>query len=217
MSGARQDRVFAACGIASVALQLGGFVVGAASGGATVTLASSPAKVGQAFANPVGTGVWVGAYIGLLSFAAFLAFAVWATARLGGGLIGGIARTAATTYAALGIAAWCVLDALEFRAGHGMSTQLTTALSNVNEALYVGSWFPGAVFLLAAGTLALTAARRALGWSAIAAAVVTLAGAAAPMNDLVQNTIVLWFIWIVWASISLARDERVSAEAVAVA
>jgi hypothetical protein len=40
-------------------------------------------------------------------------------------------------YAAVGIAAWCVLDAVEFRAGHGMGTQLATALTNINEALYV--------------------------------------------------------------------------------
>jgi len=36
----------------------------------------------------------------------------------------------------LSIAALCVFDAVEFRAGHGMGTQLATALTNINEALY---------------------------------------------------------------------------------
>src|SRR5947208_5100405 len=98
-----------------------------------------------------------------------------------------------------------------------MGTQLATVLTNINEALYVGSWFLSAFFLLAAGALALTpAARRALGWSAIAIALLTLAGAAAPANGLAENTVLLWFIWIVWASISLARSERAPAETVAV-
>jgi len=159
--------------------------------------------------------VWVGAYLGLLGFGAFLAFAVWATAKLGGGLLGATARTAASAYASVSIAALCVFDAVEFRAGHGMGTQLATALTNINEALYVGSWFLSAFFLLAAGGLALTSARRALGWGAIAIALLSLAGAAAPANSLAENTVLLWFIWIVWASISLARSEREPAGVVA--
>ena len=217
MNERTQDRLFAACGIAWVILQLGGFVVGAASGGAFVTLASSPAKVAHALAKPAGTGVWVGAYFELLSVGAFLAFAIWATAKLGGGLLGAVARSAATSYATITIASLCVWGAAEFRAGHGMGTQLATALTNLNEALYVGSWFLSAFFLLAAGALALTSARRALGWSAIAIALLTLAAAAAPTNGLGQNTVALWFIWIVWASISLARRERARAGAVAMA
>ena len=116
MNERTQDRLFAACGIAWVILQLGGFVVGAASGGAFVTLASSPAKVAHALAKPAGTGVWVGAYFELLSVGAFLAFAIWATAKLGGGLLGAVARSAATSYAAITIASLCVWGAAEFRA-----------------------------------------------------------------------------------------------------
>jgi hypothetical protein len=217
MNERTQDRLFATCGIAWVVLQLVGFFVGAASGAATLTLASSPAKVAHELATPAGTGVWVGAYLGLLSFGAFIPFAVWATIKLGGGILGAVARAAGTSYAAVGLAAWCVLDAVEFRAGHGMSTQLATALTNINEALYVGSWFLSAAFLLAAGALALGSTRRALGWSAIAIALITLAAAAAPTLGLGQNTILLWFIWIVWASISLARGERTRTSAVAVA
>jgi hypothetical protein len=217
MTERTQDRLFAACGIASAVLVHVGLFVGLASGQAFVNLGSSPAKVAHELARPAGTGVWVGAYLGLLGFGAFLAFAGWATAKLGGGLLAAIARSAATGYASISIAALCVFDAVEFRAGHGLGTQLATALTNINEALYVGSWFLSAFFLLAAGALALTSARRALGWSAITIGLLTLAGAAAPVNGLAENTVLLWFIWIVWASISLARSGGAPARAVAVA
>jgi hypothetical protein len=211
-----QDRLFAVCGIGSAVLVHVGLFVGLASGQAFVNLASSQAKVAHELAKPAGTGVWVGAYLGLLGFLAFLPFAVWATTKLGGGLLGATARTAATAYASVSIAALCVFDAIEFRAGHGMGAQLATALTNINEALYVGSWFLSALFLLAAGVLALTSARRALGWGAIAIGLLALVGAAAPANGLAENTVLLWFIWIVWASVSLARGERVPGGSVAV-
>ena len=217
MNERTQDRLFATCGIASAVLVHLGLFVGLASGQAFVNLASSPAKVAHELAKPAGTGVWVGAYLGLLGFGALLPWAVWATAKLGGGLLGATARSAATAYATVSIAALCVFDAVEFRAGHGMGTRLATALTNINEALYVGSWFLSAFFLLAAGALALRSARRMLGWSAIAVGLLTLAGAAAPANGLAENTVLLWFFWIVWASISLARGERARTAAVAVA
>jgi hypothetical protein len=117
MAGRTQDRLFAGCGIASAVLVHVGLFVGVASGQAFVNLGSSPEKVTRALANPAGTGVWVGAYLDLLGFAAFLAFAPWASAKLGGGLLGAVARAAGASYAALGIAAWCVLDAVEFPPG----------------------------------------------------------------------------------------------------
>ena len=46
------------------------------------------------------------------------------------------------------------------------------------------------------------------------AALLSLAGAAAPANSLAENAVLLWFIWIIWASISLARGEREPAGAV---
>jgi hypothetical protein len=216
MNERRQDRLFAACGIASAVLVPVGLLVGLAGGQAFVDLGSSPAKVAHELAKPAGTGVWVGAYIGLLGFVAFLPFAVWATAKVGDGLLCATARTVATAYASVSVAALCVLDAIEFRAGHGMGAQLATALTNINEALYVGSWLLSAFFLLAVGALALASERRALGWGGIAIALLLLAGAAAPANGLAENAVLLWFVWIVWASISLARGERVSAGSVAV-
>ena len=217
MNARTHDRLFAGLGIASVVLALGGLFTGIAAGAPFVTLGSNSAKVASELAKPAGTGVWIGAYIQVLSLGAFLAFAAWVTAQLGGGLLGTIARSAATGYATVTLVALCAWGAVDFRAGHGMGTQLATALVDVPEALLIGTWFLFAFFLLAIGALALSAARAALGWSAIAFAVITLVGAAMPTRDLGQWSGWLWYIWIVWASISLARAERAGTPVVAVA
>ena len=44
-------------------LELAGVAVGSAAGRAAVTLGDSDAKIVKAFADPVGSGVWVGAYL----------------------------------------------------------------------------------------------------------------------------------------------------------
>lgn len=217
MNARTHDRLFAGLGIASVVLALGGLFTGIAAGAPFVTLGSNSAKVASELAKPAGTGVWIGAYIQVLSLGAFVAFAAWVTAQLGGGLLGTIARSAATGYATVTLVALCAWGAVDFRAGHGMGTQLATALVDVPEALLIGTWFLFAFFLLAIGALALSAARAALGWSAIAFAVITLVGAAMPTQDLGQWSGWLWYIWIVWASISLARAERAGTPVVAVA
>jgi hypothetical protein len=86
----------------------------------------------------------------------------------------------------------------------------------VNEALYVGSWFLIAFFLLAAGASALGSARRGLGWSAVGIALFTLLATAVSVNDLGQFGILLFFVWVVYASVSLARRTRAATSAVAV-
>jgi hypothetical protein len=68
-----------------------------------VTISSTPAQITPALAKPAGAAVRVGAYLELLSFGCFLAFAVWACAKLGGGLRGSIARASATGYATVGV------------------------------------------------------------------------------------------------------------------
>lgn len=211
MNERTQDRLFAAGGIASVVLMLAGVAIGAAGGRNFATISSSQAQIAHALAKPAGTAVWAGAYIELLSFGCFLAFAVWACAKLGGGLLGTIARTAATSYATLSVASLGLMDAIEYRAGHGMGLQLGTTLITVNEALFVCTWFLVAFFLLAAGPLALSSGRRALGFGAIGTAVLTLVLTAVSLDNLGQFANLLWLIWIVWASISLARGERAPA------
>jgi hypothetical protein len=218
MNDRTQDRLFAASGVASVVLQLVGF--GLASAGQTtrnLTITSTPSQIAHALAKPAGTLFWAGAYIELLSVGAFLAFAVWACTKLGGGLLGAVARAAATSYATLTVASLAVVDAIAHRAGHGIGVQLASSLVTVNEALYITTWFLAAFVLLALGPLALAAGRRALGRSAIGVALVTLVGTAVSVNDVGQLSGLLWLAWIVYASFALARPERVRAGSMAVA
>jgi len=210
-----EDRLFAACGIAFVLLELVGFALGGDTHQLTVT--SGMTKIADTLATPAGSLSWVGAYLDLLGFGAFLAFAVWACAKLGGSLLGQVGRAAGTSYVALSVASLAVQDTIAYRAGHGLSTQLARTLVTANEALFVGSWFLIAFFLLAAGALALGAARRALGWSALGIAVFTLVTTAISVNNLGQLSIMLWFAWIIYASVALARGERAPVGAVAIA
>lgn len=218
MNDRTHDRLFAGCGIAFVVLELVGTII-ATVGGKThnLTISSTPAQVAHAVAKPAGTAVWIGAYLEMLSVGAFLAFAVWACVKLGGGLLGAIGRAAATGYATAMLVSLTIMAALAYRAGHGIGVQLATTVVTLNEALYVGTWFLTVFFLLATGALALSGARRALGWSAIAVAVLTLIGAAVSVENVGQFSVMLWFAWIVYASIAVARGKRAPASAVAVA
>jgi hypothetical protein len=218
MNERMQDRLFAGCGIAFVVLELVGSII-ASVGGKThnLTISSTPAQIAHAVAKSAGTAVWIGAYLEVLSVGAFLAFAVWACAKLGGGLLGAIGRTAATGYATLIVASLGVTAALAYRAGHGIGVQLATTLVTLNESLYVGTWFLAVFFLLAAGALALTQMRRALGWSAIGVAALTLIGTAVSVESVGQFSVMLWFAWIVYASIAIVRGKPAPARAMAVA
>src|SRR2546429_15152 len=218
MNDRTQDRLFAGCGIAFVVLTLVGAGI-ATLGGKThnLTISSTSAQIAHAIAKPAGTAVWIGAYLEFLSVGAFLAFAVWACMKLGGGLLGAIGRAAATGYATAIVASLAIMAALAHRAGHGIGVQLATTLVTLNEALYVGTWFLSVFFLLAAGWLALSGARRVLGWSAIGVAAITLIGTAISLENLGQLSGLLWLAWIVYASIALARGKHAPARAVAVA
>jgi hypothetical protein len=212
-----QDRLFAGFGLVSVALMLAAVAIGSTGGDTrTLTISSTPEQVAHALAKPAGSAAWIGAYIELLSFGCFLAFAIWACAKLGGGLLGQIAAAAATSYTTVSIASLAVMDALTYRAGKGMSVQLGSTIVTLNEALYVCTWFLAVFFLLAAGPLALSAGRRALGGSAFAIAAIMLVTTASSLDNIGQMAFMLWLAWIVFASLTLARaKKRVSAEAVA--
>ena len=218
MNDRTQDRLFAGCGIAFVVLTLVGAGI-ATLGGKThnLTISSTSAQIAHAIAKPAGTAVWIGAYLEFLSVGAFLAFAVWACMKLGGGLLGAIGRAAATGYATAIVASLAIMAALAHRAGHGIGVQLATTFVTLNEALYVGTWFLSVFFLLAAGALALSGTRRVLGWSAISVATITLIGTAVSLENLGQLSGLLWLAWIVYASIALARGKHAPARAVAVA
>jgi hypothetical protein len=218
MNGRTLDRLFAACGIGSVVLQLVGAVVGFAGGRPMLTLDASAADVAKELASPAGPLAWAGAYLELVSFGAFVAFAFWACAKLGGGLLGGIAQAMALAYATICIVSLGAVHTVMVRQGHGLDLQVARTLTDLNSVLYISAWFVGAFFLLAAGPLALSAGRRKLGWTAIGIAAFTLVVVAIDVNNLGQNATWLFLFWIVGASIALARGgERRRAQAPAVA
>lgn len=201
-----QDRLFAAFGVLSIALALGAVAIGSIGENTRmITISSSRAEVAAAIAHPAGTATWVAAYIELLSFGLFLAFAMWACAKLGEGVLARIASGAAIGYTTLSIASLGVLDAIAYRSGKGMGVDLATTLVAINEALFVGTWFFAVFFLLAAGPLALAGGRRALGLSAVAIAAIILVGAAASLDNAGQLAFMLWMIWVVYASAALSR------------
>jgi len=203
VSARRERGLFAACGVAFVLLELVGFGLGGSTH--QLSVSSSAAKIAATLATPASPVSWVGAYLDILSFGAFLAFATWACAQLGGGLLGTVGRAMATSYATLSIASLAVMNTIAYRAGHGLNIQLAQTLITANEALFVGTWFLMAFFLLATGSLALQGSRPLLGWSAIAVALFTLLATALSVTSVGQLSILLFFAWIISASISLSR------------
>jgi hypothetical protein len=217
MSTQEQNRLFAGFGMASVVLMLAGFGIGSVGHSRTLTISSTPTQVADALAKTAGSATWIGAYIELLSFGCFLAFAIWAAARLGGGVLGQIAMSAATAYTTLSIASLGLMDAIAYRSGKGIGVQLGSTLVTVNEALYVGTWFLATFFLLAAGPLALAAGRRVLGAGAIAIAAIQLVTTAVSVDNIGQMSFFLWLVWIVYASITLGLRGRAHATSPALA
>lgn len=217
MSTQEQDRLFAGFGIASVVLMLAGFGIGSIGHSRTLTISSTPAQVADALSKTAGTATWVGAYIELLSFGCFLAFAIWACAKLGGGVLGQIAGAAATGYATVSIASLGLMDGIAYRSGKGIGVQLGSTLVTVNEALYVCTWFLAAFFLLAVGSLALAAGKRMLGRGAIAVAAIQLVTTAVSVDNVGQMSFFLWLVWTVYASITLGFRGRAHATSPAIA
>ena len=205
MTDTTHPRLFAAFGVGSVVAELAGVAIGAAGGRPFVTITSSPADVRSAYATSVGTAAWIGAYLELISFGMFLAFAIWACLRLGGGLLGAIAAAAATGYTTLSIGALGIGDALAYRAGHGMDAQLAITLTTLNEAVYVCTWFLAVFYLLAVAPMAIATGRRMIGWSAVGVSLLILVTTAVSLDNLGQMSNLLWLLWIIAASVSLAR------------
>jgi hypothetical protein len=204
----KQDKVFAGTGIASVVLTMGGAILAMVAGKThELTVGTSTSKLAADIAQPATTATWVGAYAELIGCVVFLCFAVWACARLGDGLWSTLGVAAATAYTAVTVASLGLMDAISYRAGHGLGVGLARTLVTVNEALYVTTWFLLALFLAAAAVLAVTAGRRILGWTAAAIAAAT---AVAPLafDGPGQAAGMLFFIWVIGASIALARGER---------
>lgn len=215
MTARLHDRLFALCGVLFVVLELGGAFIAIGSGKThSLTIGSSTSDIAQAIAHPVGTGIWVGAYMEIVSVVFFLAFVVWVAEKLGGGLLGSVARLVAAAYAGSGIVALGIGDAISYEAGRGMSVGVAKTLVAVNEAAYVCSWFILAGLLAALGLMALQAGRRVAGWSALGMVALTLVVAPLSVDGAGQLTQMLPFFWIIGMSIALVRSPRRASAAV---
>ena len=209
MTARLPDRVFALCGIIFVVLQLGGAFLAMATGKThSLTVSSTTSDIAKAIAHPVGAGIWIGAYLEILSIPFFLSFAVWAVEKLGGGVLGSVARLAAAANVGGGLVALAIGDAISYEAGHGMSVAVARALVIVNEAVYVCTWFVVAGFLAAVGLLALRCGRRIVGWSALGIVGYTLILTPLSFDNAGQFSQLLWLVWVVGTSVALVRSPR---------
>jgi hypothetical protein len=127
--------------------------------------------------------------------------------RLGDGLWSTVGVAAASGYTAVTVASLGLMDAISYRAGHGLGLGLAKTLVTLNESLYVTTWFLMALFLAAAAVLAVAAHRRVVGWSAAA---VAAASALAPLafDGIGQSAGMLFFVWVIVACVALVRGER---------
>jgi hypothetical protein len=212
MTAPRHDRLFALCGILFVALELGGALLAMATGKThSLTVSSTTSDIANAIAHPAGAGTWTGAYMELLSIGFFLAFAVWAVEKLGAGVLGSVAKLAAAANVGAALVALGIGDAISYEAGKGLSIATARMLVTVNEAVYVCTWFLVATFLAAVGILALRTGRRIVGWSALGIVAYTLVLTPLSFDNFGQFSQMLWLIWVVGASIALARSPRQAA------
>jgi hypothetical protein len=212
MNARTTDRISAVLGGSFVVLTLLGTALASDVHGGSLT--DSTAKIAARIASPLPTRDWVGGYLEMLSIGCFLVFAAWATARLGGAVLGQLARLFAACYAATIVASLGIMYGTGHAYGHGISVPVFRALDAVNTGTYVASWFVSAFFLLTVGAQALGAARRRLGWSGIGVGILTLV-AAPSTQSFGQLSVLAFFAWVVAASIALARDGRAPAAAAA--
>lgn len=213
-----RDRWFAACGVASVVVELvGTFVQLGSKDTHSLMWTSGNAAITKAFSHHATSVVWFGAYLEILSMGLFLAFALWAARKLGGGLLGSIAAGFAIANVAVSMVSLALLDAAAYLAGKALPLSTARALIVVNGATYVTTWFLMAFFLLALAPLALAAGRRVVGWSAAGISALILVATAASPSGLGQLSGTLPLLWIVVASVALVRREPREAARPAVA
>jgi hypothetical protein len=208
-----EDRFFRLgplCGLLFVVLNFGGAMVASAGGRAMVTLGDSNAKIVHAFADPVGAGAWIGAYAELLSLPAFAVFAAWLF-RSRHGVVARVGMLGAASYLAVTTLSLVIGDVLAYQAGDGLGAQTILALFDLQAALFAVSWG------IAGGILAIAPVK---GWSrraALAIAALSFVGMAMPKAAPGQLATMLFFVWVLAASVApmLRRGEAAGAAPVA--
>jgi hypothetical protein len=201
----RIPRLAALSGVLFVVLVL----VGAAVGREMVTLSDPTSKIVNTFSDPAGSSVWLGSYLELLSLGAFAFFAACLFHRRERRVATAGLLTAAA-YVAVTAVSLVVGDVLEYRAGHGIGAQEILTLFDLQVGLFIVSWG------LAAGLLILAPVTGWLRRSALVIAPLLLVAMAAPKADPAQFPNMLFLIWVIAASVSLARRPRLATHATAV-
>jgi hypothetical protein len=193
MSEDRLSRLGPLAGLLFVVLELAGFAVGSAGGRAMVTLGDSNAKIVRAFADPVGTGVWIGAYLELLSVPAFAVFAVWLF-RSRSGVVARVGLLGVASYLVITTMSLVIGDVLSYQSGHGLAAQTILALFDLQAGLFAVSWG------VAGGILAIAPVTGWLRRAALAIAVLSFVGMAVPKAAPGQFAAVLFLVWVLAAS-----------------
>lgn len=193
MTEDRLSRLGPLCGLLFVVLELAGTAIGSAGGRAMVTLGDSNAKIVAAFADPVGTGAWVGAYLELLSLPVFAVFAAWLF-RSQRGLLGRIGMLGAASYLAVTTLSLVIGDVLSYQSGRGLGAQTILALFDLQAGLFAVSWG------VAGGILAIAPVTGWLRRAALAIAALSFVGMAVPKAGPGQFAAMLFFVWVLAAS-----------------
>ena len=194
MSEDRLSRLGPLCGLLFVVLELAGTAIGSAGGRAMVTLGDSNAKIVRAFADPVGTGAWIGAYMEILSMPAFAVFAVWLF-RSSSGMVVRVGLLGVASYLVITTVSLVIGDVLSYKSGHGLVTQTVLALFDLQAGLFAVSW------AVAGGILAIAPVTGWLRRAALFIAALSFAGMAVPKAGPGQLAAMLFFVWVLAASV----------------
>jgi hypothetical protein len=203
-------RLGAGSGIAYVGLIIIAGQLGPA-GGIPATNAS-PHTIGTYIAHhPPSTAQWAGVYLEVLALLAFVVFVgylwhVLRDAERGAGWLAGVALSGGLLSAAIKLASLPAALAALYRADDGISTQVATALIDMNNIAFALTWATTALMLAATAGVALRTGvlPRRLSWSAIAIAVGLLASLPFAAST-EPPTFLLALIWIIAASVVLLR------------
>jgi hypothetical protein len=210
MSNRLMARLGASSGIAYVGLIVIAGQVGPAAG--IPATSASPRTIGTYVAHhPPSTAQWAGVYLELLALLAFVVFVgyLWRILRdaeRGTGWLAGVALSGGLLSAAIKLTSLPAALAALYRADDGISTQVATALIDMNNIAFALTWATTALMLAATAGVVLGTGvlPRRLGWSAIAIAVGLLASL--PFAASAEPpTFLLALIWIVAASVVLLR------------
>jgi hypothetical protein len=198
-----------ASGILFVVTQFAGFGTGAATRDfRRITLTSPSSEVAESVGSPVPTAVWVGGYVEVVAYLAFLVFIACLAAALRGAQAGPVwpsftVLAAGVMVVATSMIGYAAEGAAYLRAGEGIAPTTARALLDVANIAFVLVWSMLAIVLLAAA-----ASRLLPRWIRVAAValgvafVVAFAAPSLPVGEIAD--LALW-VWIITVSVTLAR------------